>query len=253
MSFLKENVELHVNSSKRVGVGETSSNFTYTINKNITRIQEIVVDNIQIPFTFYTINSLNNVLKFFISPTTYTATITPGNYTLPYLITELQTQINAALGQSPTIIYSQTTMKLTISLPTTAAILLSKASTPTSTLAPLLGFSVDSALSLTLVADSCPNISGPDYIFVKSVALTETVHNEMLFVNNNLESVLCAVPVNTTFGGILNYNPDHIMKLSYKFSILTTDTLDFSLIDIDGNVLDLNGSEWSMQLSLTIS
>jgi hypothetical protein len=247
MPATKENIRACINSKKRLNpLTETTSNFTYSFNDTFTRISEIIIDSIQIPFSFYTINSNNNVLKF--NNGADSITITPGNYTATTLISEMTNKLTLVFpGQNPTVTFSVTTLKLTINK-TSAFVVDSSTSIPTSTAASMLGFNVSSISSTTATGDSALNISGPNYILVRSNYLTKPIHHKTLYIDDTYQNVLYILPVNTSPGDIITYEPQFPIRLSYKFTIDDGDILDFSLYDENETLLDLNGLDWAMQV-----
>jgi hypothetical protein len=201
---------------------------------------------VQIPFSFYTINSYNNILKF--NGGVDSITITPGNYTTGSLAAELQSRLSVAFpGESPAVTYSNRTFKLTITK-TSAFIVDAAVNVPSSTAATMLGFKTSSTTGTAATGDSALNISGSNYILIKSDYLTKPIHHKTLYVNDDYQSVLFAAPVNTSPGDIITHEPELPIRFSYKISIADGDIFDLALYDDNGNVLDLNGLDWSMQL-----
>ncbi len=104
----KEHVQAIINSKDRIDPTDSTTDFTWSFNRNVTRVAEIMVRALEIPFTYYTINATNNY--FLINGNV--VTITPGTYTATSLIPELQTKISASpVGGVTTITFSTITYK----------------------------------------------------------------------------------------------------------------------------------------------
>jgi hypothetical protein len=174
-------------------------------------------------------------------------TIPPGSYSASTLAAEMVVQFTAEFAlQTTTITFSPTTFKLTINK-TSPFVVDSIIDEPTSTAAPILGFSVTSASGNTVTSDSAINISGPNYLLLTSTKLTDKMLHRTLYGDNTYKDVLWSLPVNTSPGNIITHQPNLPIRFSSKISIKTTDIIDFQLLDEDRNAIDLNGLEWSVQ------
>jgi hypothetical protein len=247
----KKRIQLVINSANRNNPNaSTTSNFTFSPNEKASRINEVSVEFISIPFSFYTINSSNNVLTF--NSAVHSITITPGNYTMTNLITEMQTKLLAVPAFSlltPTVTFSYTTYKVTISM-SSAFIVDSKTAQPTSTFAPFLGFSVSSVSNTTATANNVINISGGNYLYVVSNYLSNNLHNGILYSNGSYDKALTIVPINTSPGGIILYQPNIPIRLDSRLNIRTTDLIDITIYDEYNNIIDLNGQDIAINLLL---
>lgn len=245
----KENVNAVINSKRRLNpLTETASNFTFSFNEKIVRIDEIVIKSIQIPFTFYATNATNNVLTF--NNNANSITVPPGNYSAATLATLLKNLIDAEFGDISNVTFSNETFKVTIAKGIAFKVD-SITDSPASTMAKSLGFLVSSATSTNVVSDSAVNLSGSNYINVSSNFLTKAVNHKFIYRDNSYENVLVSLPVLGGFGDVLDIGTQWVIPItfSYKLTINPTDIIDIFITDDDGNILDLNGSDVSMQLS----
>lgn len=249
MPITKEHIRCCINSRDRLNpLTETSSDFTFSFNDKVTRIVDIYVDSVQIPYSFYAINSNNNVLTF--NNGVNSITITPGNYTATTLSTEIETRMAVVFaGQSPNVTFSNITFKLTISK-SAPFIVDAYDDVPASTAATLLGFKESSASGTSVTGDSAINLAGPNYLLIKSSFLTKAIHHKTLYKDNSYQEVLFMAPVNVSPGDVISLEPELPIRLSHKIEIDTTDIIDVSIYDEFDNLLDLNGLDWAMQLIL---
>jgi len=155
------------------------------------------IDHINIPTTWYNINSTNNILLWDDTlGAAVTTTITPGNYTATELATEIGTQMTSdeTVGDTYTCTYDSTTQKFTIAgdggnfeltLADTSNIW--DTNSPTRNLAKLMGFYVETGyLNSGLIgADEAS-------VFTKTGAATYTggsvayINTRNVYVKTNL-------------------------------------------------------------------
>lgn len=242
---IKENIPVVINSKQRLNPTDLSSNFTWTFNDDINRITEILIKSVQIPYSYYNVNATNNTLNINGVP----VVIPHGNYTVFSIMSVLENAIDGVLGNNTTVSYSDITLKFTISSDINIQIF-TDSNTVNSPLSILLGFRQDSVSATTLIGDSVVYLGGTNYINIVSSFITRPIHNKTIYRDNDYKDVLVSVPVNSIAGGIITYTPEAPVKLSYKFKINNNAVIDFRLEDEDGNILNLNGLDWSMQLFL---
>jgi hypothetical protein len=250
---IKEQVRVLIHSQKGLNPNtDTGSNFTYSFNKDIIRIIELRIDFIQIQYTFYSINPLNNVLSF--NGGAITATIPPGNYSVVSLATTLQTVINTAFGDTSTLVtFSNSTFLLTITRGTNFNVDSFKDQS-ISTAAPILGYGISTTSGLTATGNYALNISGPNYLILNSIYLSNLINNKMIAFDGNYNNAIAAIAVNTTPGNIILVKAQDYVPIIYsiKHNIYANDVIDFTLTDEFGNIIDLKGSPVTMQLVFTI-
>ena len=253
MPIIKERVRAVINSKDRnLPLTETSGNFTYSFNRNINRITDIVIESVQIPYTFYSFNSTNNVLRFEYSGPK-SITIAEGNYNTSSLAAEIKSKLDTAASITSTILFSFITMKFSIATGASNITIYSSTDLTSpdalSTASTYLGFRENTQTpAATVYSDSVVKINGPDYISICSSFLSKPVYNKTTYANNTYDDVLLTIPINTGPGGIIISDSTHTIKYSYKYEIKTTDIIDFQIKDDLGNILDFNGIDISMQI-----
>ena len=110
---MSESFQIYLNSSNADNINNNSFSFSYILpNLEIADGNYIYlsVQYANIPYSFYNINSNNNVLNYTLNSVNYTITISPGNYNITQLITTLKTLMSGF-----TITYSSITIKITFS------------------------------------------------------------------------------------------------------------------------------------------
>jgi len=234
-----ERITLLIDSEDRTA--GTNEDFTLTLDPVITRVKQVEIVTIEIPFSFYVITSTNYTLNFEDNVATpLTINITPGNYSGTSFATELQTQMNTQMAGF-TVSYDDSIYKLRFQNATNFKLILAS-----STLAPVMGLLADTALATDTTLTGIANLSGPNYILIKSEALTRPKKIKPYF-GANQTNVFYKMPIQTGPGtSLLERN---MFSTGIRFPVRQTlRTLDFKLEDPDGVALDLNGVRWSMTL-----
>jgi hypothetical protein len=198
----------------------------------------VSVQHAVIPYTFYNINSSNNILKYSISGTIYTVVITPGNYNVYTLQTFLQSNMT-----NFTISYNPVTNAFTFTNSITNFTILSS-----STCLPLIGFLAQDNISTTfaLVSNRAVNLAQIRCICVNSNLKTNNINKSTL---NNF-STICSIPVSVAPYSIVSFANHNNFRVNTFTS--TISTIAIKLCDQNGNLIDLNGSNWALTLQFDV-
>jgi hypothetical protein len=235
-----EKVSIMFNSKNRTS--GTISNYIYNIDKDVKRITELSLGSVIIPYSFYAITATNNTLD----TSSGTVTLPPGNYTGNSVVIEIQDQLQV-FNIDYLVTYSTTTQKITIS---NASITFSVAITGTAST--LLGFSTATAVANSHTADGVLNVSGPLYLVLKSSILSRALAFRNVYTDNSYDSSIASIPVNVNAGGFIVYQNSTTRTLGLKLNFTPTTDIDIQLQDEDGNDLEMNGIDWSIDLIATI-
>lgn len=248
----QEEVEVLIHSQYRNNPSATNhTNFTYTLDREISRVSEIKISSIHIPFSFYAINENNNVLHLGAG----SSTVPVGNYTVSTLTAALITAMDDILaGTTSTVTYNSTKNKFTL----TNDIAFTVDVVSANNIAYVIGFEEPGLSSTSHESDSVVDISGPKHIVLKSSILTQFTAeknvtanslSEIYVVNTGVsDNILHTIPINSMPSGVnldVSTRSNFIrMNTLMKFQ----DNIDFRLEDDEGNLLNLNGKEWSIKL-----
>lgn len=237
-----QSVKVLVDSRYRNDPLDPINNFKYDLDKSVDRVTRIYVESAQIPFTYYTTTALNNVFETSLG----TATLAPGNYNSGTIATALKTSLdtNAAGGAPWVVTFSPTTFKVTVAAAAAFTVITTTANTMTQN----LGFNVDTASNVTHVGDGAVDLSGARYLVIKSSLIGENrSFTTAVAPIVSSKDIIHTVPVNTNPGGVvLDVAPEPRYNiLGFKTSF--QNNIDFRLEDDQGNLLDLNGNNWSVQ------
>lgn len=239
-----------------------SNNFTYTVESTLTttknnidstikrvepfnekNIIEMKILSIEIPNTVYFINSTRGNNTFTIDSTIYT--IEDRSYTL----SELITAINAATSGIVTFTFTLLdNRKILITTNTSRTILFPVITTGYKTLGEILGFTNTSyTFPSTITSENTSTIPIEKYFFLR-------LNNLGNISNNNTNYVAKIIPDTSkqydNFSSQTSYNfISNNIKLDQPEDI---QNLKISLEDYKGNLISLNGSDFSFTFELVI-
>lgn len=237
-----ENFQLHL-----------SSNYADKINNNNNADAEFFLPTIEIPsqyhlhinvvhasipFTFYNVNSTNNVLNYTVGTTGYSLVLPQGNYTS----TTMKNYLNLNL-QNFTTTYDSTTNKFKF-LNTQNNDFTFNA---TSTCLGLLGFAGQStSSSYSLISTRTINLNP-----IRCICVCTNLKTSNININSkNKSNIICSIPITTQPNSIITYMNLNNFKINTYANIISS--IQIKLMDQDGNLLDLNGANWSMTIQFDV-
>ena len=203
------------------------------------------ISSVTIPSSYYVINTTNNFFTIIFGSNNL-ITITPGNYTPSELVSAIQTQLTA-ISSDLSISYNTNTGFFTFS--TSSAAFGLDATEINNLLSTLMGFLQQLYPSDTTskTSTNVANLSGPKYVQIVSNALSYKSSFEPSSTNTNVKNVILRIPVKVnSFDMIVyeNYNENNVVPFDREFPNI----IDISLVDEQGNGINLNGCEWSFNL-----
>lgn len=193
-----------------------------------------------IPYSFYNINGNNNVFSYTLLSTglTYSRTLPHGNYNINQITAWLQ----ANMGNNMSVSYNSISNKITFSNSSTTFTLVYNE------FARVLGFVTPTAniFEASKTAPYCVNLYTIYNINVETNLLTYNfcnVPNE-----STTQTILASIPVITQPQGLISYEN----KSQYKANLYVGElsVLAIKLRDNRGNLLDMNGCDYTMTLQI---
>jgi len=191
-----------------------------------------------IPFTFYNINSSNNVLNYSIEGTNYSFIIAQGNYNVVNLKDYLMSNLPGFI-----ITYSPITNKYTFTQNYYGFSFLN-----TSTCLNILGFSQQTITSngTSLTSTQSVNLNP-----IRCVCICSDLPSSNISLNSkNKNNILCSIPITTQPNSIITYLNHNNFKINTYANVLSS--IRIQLMDQDGNLLNLNGTNWSMTIQFDV-
>lgn len=240
-------IDIVIESSKRVN--GSHNNFEYATNFPIPKEGKTIrLNKAIIPFTYFNVNSSNNVIgvRVTASSTVVSYTVTPGCYSPSQLATAIQTALAADTFSVFTVTYNANTFQYTIS----ANNAVYQGVDGTSTILNVIGLTGSSLYALPATSNSMPTYGRLNQLFIA--------------VNQLASRIIVPSPSNTHYGrtfavdtgnvydgSVITYvppsNQEQIIFDTYEYGITK---LNVCLLDGDGNLVSLNGSEWSFVLRI---
>lgn len=223
-----------------------------TINMTSLKILEV-----EIPLSTYSIrDGINNKIDFN-DGAVRTADLTPGNYTRARLQTEIVTAMQAVSGLTFTASISKTDYTLTLT--GSGAFSLLFASGPNApavgskalTVNKILGFDrADTASSTTQQGTNPVLLGGENYIFLTTDLLDNNTNTLVPVGNNDVSGIIARLQLNVPSGSYL-LSKDISFVSSY-FGLSDINSITFSLKYANGELVDLNGVDWSVLIEVNI-
>lgn len=230
------------------------TDFTYTLDHEISRVSRIYVESAQIPYTYYTTNASNNSITIEYNGLPVTAVVAPGNYENSTILVPIKQALDSMLlpGVTWTVAYDASTFKLTISIAGGLGAFRILVQNDPASVGPSIGFTQDTVLAASLVSDVAMDVFGTRYLVIKSRLIGENRAYTTAVAASYASSVAASaiihtIPVNADPGGVIldvSREPRYNI-LGFKTSF--QNNIDFRLEDDRGNVVDLNGKDWSVQ------
>lgn len=271
MTHWKPHVSLNINSNDRDrGVIE---NFGYALSHQITFSQSAAksyfmrLENIQLPYSFYQLNSNYNTFQVIetdgVTPHTLTITIDEGNYTILELITELEAALNTASSSSGdsntyTITYDDITNKLTfLFTPGSSTSVTIDTISNGSTMNSLLGLGKvdvgdDTGKDTTLVLTASTSSVAPysvDLLVINYIDIETSVTSNNHYNKGGQINIGVRVPMTTDRNSIQYFSnhEGHMTKINNKGPL---SSIGLRLKDPLGNQIDLNEVDYNCELTI---
>jgi hypothetical protein len=232
-------------SSQRLNASSTtSSNFTFPLSsrQTVKSWQLLFAD---VPLTIFNITSGNNVITFTENSTTKTATLTPGNYNANTLKDEVKRVMDAASSSynTFTVDVNYTVFGYSFQAANPFQLNCSAALFPYRE----LGFyTTDTASATQILSTRSYSLDRPHNIIVSINELDNQIITGSFGING-----VFVLPVSENLGSVLHFEPEYKIGNTLHNPVNLT-TLNIKLLDASGNYVDLNGSDWSMVLKLTV-
>lgn len=206
----------------------------------------VSISNAQIPYSFYNINVYNNVLKIQYLSTTYTLTLTRGNYNSNTLINEIQAKLVLAGLTDITIALSKITGLLTFTKTTGNFTFLYSGST----LFTVIGF--DTTTNYTSSGGILTSVYPMNLLGILKIKITsqEIVTSNYDTGLGGQNSILATIPIESGNFGIILY--DNYTNTQSIISNPNLDGFDIQLFGDDNNLINFNGIDWTITMTLNI-
>ncbi len=219
---------------------------TFYLDKNIRHIQQVRIDGVEFPNSYYVFNSQTNSIKFTENgEAEATATITPGNYTSTTILTEIKAALEAVSPDSRTytVTLDTSTLKITIAVSSGTVII----NGATSTAGEFIGFTVANSTAASVEGNQVLNLSGPNYLILRSNL--SALYNRSFYVDGkSANNAVCRVPVHSNSSEVVFY--DASTRPYHQCVSGDINDVSFYLTDEANRRIDLNGGILTVYVSL---
>jgi hypothetical protein len=244
----------------------TLNNPTFVFDTPLENIQGFKVLEVQIPFSYYVIDTFNNTFTLTepVGGGPFTVTLVPGNYTISTMTTELERALDDSLGAGDyTVTYSSSTQRFTVTSNVPEAFVLTFGVAPTDdgTTNPRLwlGFAAGDNTATAggvLVAPFVARMSGPDYLYLCSSRLG--MLNNLTLRRGTLPQsgpIIARIPVDVNPGGVIVWRDPDPGKY-FEVDTALVNVVDLYLVagsDTAHAPLDLQGASFAVKLAFVTS
>lgn len=250
---------MHLSSEYGTNNGDTSY-VTFPVQDAIatyseTYAMQIGVHNMTLPHVWYNMKGYNFSVTILRS-NTFVATLPTQNYTAPLLASTLSTLLSAYA--TATFGYAANFWVMTYNSTTNRFVLTSSTAVPfqinfvaNNCYYELGGKQVHlnqatltSESAGTLTFPNAADLTGTNGVYIN--ILNYTTNQRPSYTNLQQSSILCRIPIDTPFGAVQVYSPENI-----QFAVIPNaafSSLTITLTDDAGNLLDLQGCDWTLTL-----
>lgn len=262
---------VRINSSKAWTNGKSGYSLTNCIvdlGQNCQKVKRVSFVNVVFSNTAYNILDLsysdpNNQGTFITDSGTHTFTVAKGYYDITSLMTAVAASMNNVLttaGFGESVSFNQAAAAGTVNLTylkgtrPNALMTLVANTTLVASIWPSMGFRIGQTLGpflssgLILPAPDVPQLTGLRQVYLRSSTLSP---GNQFDEKGKLSDVCINIPVTATFGAVNVWEckVDKLCEIIYS-SPRNFQQIDFALVDEDGSVIDLNGSNIRIELKI---
>jgi hypothetical protein len=226
----------------------SASNSDFSSTYDVAELQNtlaIVVKHVSFPNVFYNVTARNNQFSWWDGAvTTTTVTLPVGQYNISTLMTDL----NTLLAGDIVITQDPLTLLLTFTNGSggNATVFYENANN----MSKLLGITENTLIAngASAIMNNLPALQGVSHVYVNSIAVSKA--NNMCSPNTvQVSPTVVMIPINVPFGETVHYETQHeeLDLINYD-GVKDLSAIDIKLVDIEGNILDLQGQDFTMIL-----
>lgn len=235
---------LIVNSKDRIS--GNSTDFYYAIKYyGKEEIKDFRIGKITIPYSFY--NLKQQFFNFTYNSVLFDIEVPAGNYTAQSLATFLQNTLSTETGAAITVTYSQSTNKFSVqvSSPNNFSFDFEDPLPYNYSIQKALGFANLIPTTSSYTSVNCANLNCSDNLYIRSQTLS--YYNPSIFQTQR-DQVIQLVPILVNPFNFIFY--ENQQEISFPCDYRSLSTFDIQLIDDYGNIIDLNGLDWTFEIQI---
>ena len=240
--------------SKEVTQNDSNVNTDMTVNlqaeisrTNVLQDIHLQLNSCSIPHTFYNFSTRLNNINLFVDGVS-TLVLDPQHYD----IYELVDFINNSSAFKYSITFKEQQNKVILTNTDSTAHIINFGQASSKGLAKALGFKqVDVSMSSgeSIISDNSINLNTIHSIFVHT---NLPVSNVITTTDNNYRNIIQKIPIKTTFGEMIEYNPYENGIFSTIINQNSINSMNISLKDQDDRLIDLNDVNYELSFLFEI-
>lgn len=258
-----ENNTLFIRTQDGDSLTDNRSNFIITLQNSIKKksdeLFKVIIQSVQIPYTFHNTNSNNNIIDWKENGILKNPLIIKsGNYNILELISEIQTQLNdnSSYGSSNYIlkyIQIENVVEIASLSTSTTEFLFKTGVNQKKSIGSQIGFTDENDITLNnnaiIISDSYVNLITISSLFIRSNISGVNTYDSKSKQQSNILSI---IPINTDPLGIITYQYyEGVPYILYDNDAITN--LNFELTNESGDIINLGKRiNWSFVLSIQI-
>jgi hypothetical protein len=217
---------------------------------DLGQVHRVHLKSCIVPNTEYNINNKTSGVGITSADMIAVAPVPVGQYTLATYLAALKVVLDVAAAPNTfTVVQDLLTRKLIFTKSAGAEFSILKESS----FGRLIGqHNLISSVGLTLTTESIPDLSGMRIVLFGSYTLGRFQISEGDTKEESQKTnILGALPMSSKFGELLKFESDEsTLNSSYFAGYKNISNFDISLTDSDGELLELNGTEWLLSLEI---
>lgn len=219
---------------------------------DLGQVHRVHLKSFVLPNTEYNLNSKTNKVIITSADMLTVGAIPQGQYNITQFLDALKIVLDVAAAPNTFTITQSTLTKKLIFTKSAGAEFTVGLESP---VARLIGqHKLKTSIGLTLETNSIPDLSGLRMAVISSYTLGRFMISEGDTAAESVKNtVLGALPMTASFGGILKYESDEsTLNATYFNGYKNISNFDITLVDSDGEVIELNGAEWIISLEVHV-
>lgn len=246
----KRLISLNSSSATRYNNGSALSDVIFDFPNILSPSESVVyveggVQQAQIVASFYNVDTTNNVFNYTVSSVAYNIQIPAGNYNYTSLVTQMTTLF---LVNGHTFVFALNRASNILTLTLTSAGSWTQILPSISGL--ILGFDTSTTYTITGNTKTLPNLFNLLGVKKLKIYSQNLAINSVDSVGNATNNLIETLSVNVAGFGLILYNNIDSTYGHLKTGYLST--VDIQIRDELGNLINFNGTNWTMTIVLII-
>ncbi len=242
MNSAQSNQLIFLNSAEATSRGGGVDDFIFSNELRANRGNRIFceVREVEMPVSWYLIDSTNNVFTINVNSFTHSITLDSKNYNITQLLTELHAKF-ASASFNLTATFDSQTNKVKFVLTDTSDFT-SLSIHESSTCLKLLGFvnnqvGTVNGTTAEITSQNCINLNRTLNVYIKTNLKLDNINSK-----GEVDGTIAKIHVDQPSGGLVHYK--NIDNTKFMLANKSINHLEISLEDDEGRILELNGLDY---------